>query len=122
MGAPSNTFISATLTGIKTDTPYLALYTTNPTAADTGTEVTAYTRQAITFGTVTATGGAGSMANSADITFTDIPTANVTHYAIRNASSAGTMKVFGSLSSTAGIVTGDELKFPTGALTVSFGA
>lgn len=114
---PSNTLITDTLELIKDDTPYLALYTTNPTSGDTGTEVTGggYTRQAITFGAISS----GSMSNTVAVTFASLPTANVTHFGIRNASTAGDLKTFGPLSSTAAVVTGDQIQFPIGSITVN---
>ena len=123
MGAPANTFITTTLQAIKDDTPYLALYTTNPTSADTGTELTGsgYARKAVTFGSITIASGVGTMTNTSDIIFDSIPTANVTHFGLRDALTAGELNVFGSLSSTAAVVSGDEIRIPTGGLTVTFG-
>jgi len=114
---PSNTMITDTLELIKNDTPYLALYTTNPTAADTGTEVTGggYTRQAITFGTISG----GQMSNTVAITFSSLPSANITHFGIRNASSAGDLKTFGTLSSTAAVISGDQIQFPIGSIVIN---
>ena len=52
---PANNIITDSLNLVKAGTPYLALYTNDPTAADTGTEVSggSYARQAITFGAIT---------------------------------------------------------------------
>ena len=66
-------------------TVYLALYTSNPTDADSGTEVDV-DRQAITFGSVAS---GGTISNTADITFTSMPAANVTHVGIHDHISAG---------------------------------
>lgn len=117
MGAPSTTFIADALALITSDTPHLALYTTNPTAADSGTEVAggSYARKPITFGSVSA----GTIANTIAITFTGVPTATVTHFGIRDALTLGDLKVFGALANTAVVVSGDEITFPVGSITVS---
>lgn len=114
---PSNTLITDTLELIKNDTPYLALYTSNPTATDSGTEVSGggYTRQAITFGAITS----GSMSNTVAITFSSLPTANITHFGIRNASTSGDLKTFGPLSATAAVITGDQIQFPIGSIQIN---
>lgn len=114
---PSTTFITSVLNLIKNDTPYLALYTSNPGAGDTGTEVTggSYARQAITFGSITS----GSMSNNSTITFSGLPSATITHYGIRNASTAGDLLVYGTLNSPAVIVSGDQLQFSSSSITVN---
>lgn len=114
---PSTTAIESTLDVYTGSTPHLALYTTNPTAGDTGTEVTggSYARQPITFGTTT--GGARS--NTATITFSGLPTANITHYGIRDALSGGNLLAFGTLSSAAATVTGDQIQFAIGQVQIS---
>ena len=114
---PSNALITDTLNLIKNDTPYLALYTVSPTASGGGTEVSggSYSRKAITFGAISS----GSMSNSAAITFTGLPTANITHYGILNAATGGTLKVFGSLNSAAAVVTGDQVQFPANNITIN---
>jgi len=114
---PTNLYIEEILDLIKTDTPYLALYTTNPGAGDTGTEVTggSYARQAVTFGTITG----GSMSNTGVISFTGLPTATITHWGVRNASSAGDLRVFGALNSNVATISGDEVSFPVGNLQIS---
>lgn len=114
---PSNAYIAEVFALITGDTPYLALYTTNPTAADSGTEVTggSYSRKAVTFGSVTG----GSISNSAAITFTGVPTATITHWGVRDASTAGNLKVYGALNSSVASVSGDEITFPIGNLQIS---
>ena len=114
---PTNTLINSTLNSIKTDTPYLALFTSSPSASGGGTEVSggSYSRQAITYGTISS----GSMSNTAAITFSGLPNATITHYAVINAATGGTMKGYGTLSSTAAVVSGDQVQFPIGAHTIS---
>lgn len=114
---PSNQLTTDTLNLIKNATPHLALYTSNPTASDSGTEVSggSYSRQAVTFGTITG----GSMSNTTTLTFSGMPTANITHYGIRTAASGGQLKIFGALNSTAAVITGDQVQFPIGSITIN---
>lgn len=102
-----------------TGTLYLALYTTNPTAADTGTEATggSYARQAITF----TAAAAGQIASTADISFT-VDIATYTHYAIHSAVTAGDMLDYGELNGGSDIVVSvddTEVNFTAGVVTVS---
>lgn len=114
---PSSALITSTLNLIKNDTPYLALYTSSPNAGGGGTEVTggSYARAAITFGSITG----GSMTNSSAITFSGLPNSTITHYGILNASTGGTLKVYGALNSSAAVVTGDQVQFLTSTITVN---
>jgi hypothetical protein len=114
---PSTTAIESTLDIYTDDTPYLALYTSNPTAGDSGTEVTggSYARQPITFGSTS--GGARS--NTVAVNFAGLPTTNITHYGIRNALSGGDLLAFGALNSAVASVTGDQVTFAIGAIQVS---
>jgi len=93
-------------------TVYLALYTSDPTAADTGTEVTggSYARQAITLSAPVVVGGKETIKNSADIVF-PVATAdwgNVTHVGIRDADTGGNLLYFGSWASARTILSGDR--------------
>ncbi|MGE4164285.1 MAG: hypothetical protein AB7G23_21420 [Vicinamibacterales bacterium] len=101
-------------------TVYVGLFTSDPTDAGTGTEVTggAYARQAVTFGAPT--DGAGS--NSAAVTFPQA-TANwgtVSHFGIFDASTAGNLLLHGQLTASKTVNAGDVFTFPTGQLTVTF--
>jgi len=98
---------------------YLALYTSDPTDADTGTEVSggAYARQAITFSAPSN----GSTSNSSTITF-PTATANwgtITHMGIRDASSGGNLLFYGPLSVSKTITTGDQFIVNSGNLVVT---
>lgn len=114
---PSTAYIAEVFAVITGDTPYLALYTSDPTVAGSGTEVTggSYARKAITFGAV----AGSSISNSVAITFTGMPTATVTHWGIKDAVSAGNLKTFGPLSSPISSISGDEVSFPIGNLQIS---
>lgn len=113
---PSNTLINSTLNSIKGDTPHLALFSSSPNAGGGGTELSgSYARRPITYGAITS----GSMSNSAAITFTNLPNATITHYAVFNAATGGTMKGYGALNSQVVAASGDQVQFPVGSHTIS---
>lgn len=100
-------------------TVYLALYTTNPTDADTGTEVSggSYARQAVTFGAPSN----GVSSNSSTITF-PVATGNwgdIAFVGIRDALTGGNLLFYGATAVTKTINTGDQLIVNAGDLTVS---
>ncbi len=74
---------------------YLALYTSDPTTADVGTEVTggSYARQnlASKFGSESG----GIINSNAAITFPAMPAVNITHWGIRSAATGGNLLYFG---------------------------
>lgn len=114
---PSSALITDTLNLIKNDTPYLALYTSAPNAGGGGTEVSggSYARLAVTFGAITS----DSMSNTAALIFSGLPNATITHYGILNASTSGSLKVFGALNSSVAVVSGDQVQFPIGSITIN---
>ena len=100
-------------------TVYVALYTDDPTDADSGTEVTggSYARQSVAFGAPS--DGAGD--NSSDITF---PTASaswgtVTHIGLRDAVSGGNLLLHSALTASKVVGNGDTFKINAGDLDVS---
>lgn len=103
-------------------TVYLALYTTDPTDADIGTEVTggSYARQSVAFGTVNQVSGKATILNSADITF---PTASagwgtVGFVGVRDASTGGNLLYSGAVGSSRAVLSGDIVKFLTGEISI----
>lgn len=98
------------------DTVYLSLYTSDPTPADTGQEVTGggYARQPIPFALATLENGITTNKNSADIEF---PTVTgdwglVTHVALRTAATGGNLMWSKALGDDARTVrVGDKPKF-----------
>ena len=114
---PSSALITSTLNSIKTDTPHLALYTSAPNAGGGGTEVSggSYARLPITFGAISS----GSMSNTAAVVFAGLPNATITHYGVLNASTGGTLKVYGALNSSVSVITGDQVQFPVGSITIN---
>ena len=117
-----NALINATLRNTSYSSPstvYVGLFTTDPTDAGTGTEVSggSYARQSATFGAPSD----GSSTTTGDITF---PTATgnwgtVTHFGIYDASTSGNLLYHGALNNSKPIDTGDILKISTGNLTVT---
>ena len=100
-------------------TVYVSLYTTDPTDADTGTEVSggSYARTAVTMGAPSN----GVSTNSADVTF---PTATgswgtVSHIGIHDASTAGNLLFHTPLDTAKTIDSGDIFKIETGNLSVT---
>jgi len=103
-------------------TVWLALYTTDPTAADVGTEIPTsggsnYARQIITFGAPS--GGISS--NSADVPFPQAGSiwGTITHAAIRDASTGGNLLFYGALITPRSLVSGDVIKFITGNVVIT---
>lgn len=98
-------------------TVYLALYTSNPTDADTGTEVTggSYARQTITFA---AASGGTIVSNNAQ-TFTDLPAATITHWGLSDALSGGNLLIHDALTSAKTTSANDDLTFASGYITVN---
>lgn len=91
-------------------TVYVALYTSDPTDADSGTEVTggSYARQSAAFSAPSN----GATSNSSDITF-PTATANwgtITHVGIRDALTTGNLLFHGALTASKVVNSGDTFK------------
>lgn len=114
---PSTVYINEALALIHADTPYLALYTTDPTAAGTGTEVTggSYIRKAITFGAV----GGNSISNSVAVVFAGMPAATIHYWGILDSVTNGDLLVYGTLNAPVTTIAGDEVNFPISNITIS---
>lgn len=117
-----NALINATLRNTAYTSPatvYLALYTTDPTDADTGTEVSgaAYARQSITFGAPSD----GVSTNSAAIEFPQAGGSwgTVAYIGIRDASTAGNLLYHSPLTAAKTIATGDVFRVAAGSLSVA---
>lgn len=102
---------------------YLALYSTNPTDADLGTEANyeGYRRQAVTFGVPQVSGGSATIQNSAAVQFAIVPSASgtIAYAALKTAETGGDLVYFGSLAATYQLNQGVQPIVPIGALTVS---
>ena len=114
--------INATLRNTSYTSPstvYLALYTSDPTDADTGTEVTgnAYARQSITFGAPSN----GASTNTAAIEFPQATGSwgTVAYIGIRDASTSGNLLYHTALDASKAIATGDVFRVAIGSLSVT---
>ena len=98
---------------------FLSLWTSDPTDAGSGTELSgdAYARQDINF--AAASGGAAS--SNATVTF---PTATgswgtITHIGIHDAVSSGNLLYHSALSASKAIASGDVFQVASGAITIT---
>jgi len=117
-----NALVNATLRNTSYTSPatvYVALFTTDPTDAGTGTEVTggAYARTSVAF----AAPSNGASASSADCTFPTCTSTwgTVTHIGLYDASTSGNLLYHTPLDSSKLIETGDIFKIASGSLTVT---
>jgi len=117
-----NAFVNATLRGTAYTAPatvYLALYTTDPTDADVGVEVTggAYARQSSAF--IVPVDGATSLA--ANVTFPQATAGwgTVTHIGLRDALTGGNLLYYTSLTTARAVLSGDTLGFLSGQLPIT---
>ncbi len=117
-----NALINATLRNTSYTSPstvYVALYTSDPTDADTGTEVsgTSYARQSVTFGSPSN----GVSTNSAAVEFPQAGGSwgTVTHIGIRDASTSGNLLYHTALDASKAIATGDVFRIASGSLSVT---
>lgn len=117
-----NALINATLRNTAFTSPatvYLALYTSDPTDADTGTECSGsgYARQAITFGAPSN----GVSTNSAAIEYAQAGNSwgTITHVGIRDALTTGNLLYHTALDASKTIATGDVFRVAAGSLSVT---
>ncbi|HVY54746.1 MAG TPA: hypothetical protein VHC46_03225, partial [Thermodesulfobacteriota bacterium] len=98
---------------------FLALYTTNPTAADSGTEASGggYARLAIDFNT--ASGGSASNTDLEDFGTASANIGTISHFGIRDNSPGGNLHVFGAWNTALAVNSGDTYRVPAGNLTVA---
>ena len=117
-----NALINAVLRNTSYTSPttvYVSLYTSDPTDADTGTEVSggSYARTAVTFGAPSN----GVSTNSADVTFPTCTASwgTVSHIGIHDASTAGNLLFHTPLDTSKTIDSGDIFKITSGNLSVT---
>ena len=117
-----NALINATLRNTSYTSPatvYVALYTTDPTDADTGTEVSGngYARQSVTFGAPSN----GASTNSAAVEFPQATGSwgTVAYLGLRDASSGGNLLYHTVLDASKTINTGDVFRISVGNLSVT---
>lgn len=116
----ANAFLNEVLRHIDYTSPstvYLACYTSDPTTADTGTEVSggSYARPIITFA---APSGQAS-ANNADVTIPGMPSCTITHLGLRDAPTGGNLLFFGPLTAARMLTAGDSFIVRAGDLNCS---
>lgn len=98
---------------------YLALFTSDPTDAGSGTEVSGsgYARQAIAFGA--ASGGTAANTAAESFTASGGSFGTVTHIGIYDASTAGNLLFHSALNASRVVNDGDTLTFAIGDVTVT---
>ena len=117
-----NALINAVLRNTTYTSPatvYVSLYTSDPTDADSGTEVSggSYARTAVTMGAPSN----GVSTNSADVTFPTCTASwgTVTHIGIHDASTSGNLLFHTPLDTSKTIDSGDIFKITSGNLSVT---
>ena len=117
-----NALINATLRNTSYTSPatvYVALYTTDPTDADTGTEIAGngYARQSVTFGAP----ANGASTNSTAVEFPQATGSwgTVAYIGLRDASTGGNLLYHSPLDASKTIATGDVFRISAGNLSVT---
>jgi hypothetical protein len=117
-----NALINATLRNTTYTSPatvYVALYTSDPTDANTGTECTgaSYARESMAFGAPSN----GASTNSSAVEFDQATGAwgTITHFGILDALTSGNLLYHGALTSSKVIENGDVFKFASAAVSVT---
>lgn len=117
-----NALINATLRNTAYSSPatvYVGLFTSDPTDAGTGTEITgnSYARKSMAFNAPSN----GASTNSAAVEF-DQATGTwgtITHFGILDALTSGNLLYHGALTTSKTIETGDVFKFAAASVTVT---
>ena len=117
-----NALINGTLRATSYTAPtttFLALYTNDPTDADTGTEITggSYVRQAITFSSPS--GGATSNSSAIEFPQATADWGTITHVGIRDAVTSGNLLYHSALDTSKTIANGDIFKITSTNLSVT---
>ena len=117
-----NALVNATLRNTSYTSPttiFVALYTTDPTDADTGTEVSGngYARQSVTFSAPSN----GATSNSSAVEFPQATGSwgTVAYIGLRDASSSGNLLYHTALDASKTIATGDVFRIAAGSLSVT---
>lgn len=102
---------------------YLALFTSDPTDAGSGTEVaSSYDYARVQIDNKMAAASGGSITNNANITFAPANGGSfgtVTHIGIYDAATSGNLLAHGQLAASKQIDDGDTFQITTGSLTIS---
>lgn len=94
---------------------YVALFSVAPSETGGGTEVTggSYARQQVTYG---AASGTGQIANTAAVSFTNMPATDVLAVGIMDAATAGNLLSYKVLSPSKSYVAGENVTIAIGDL------
>lgn len=105
---------------LNTTTYKLALYTTDPTKDNSGTEASGgnYDRQTISFGAAAEVSGKQQVANDADVDFGEqtLDLGEITHWAVYTA--AGEFLYFGDFAVPKVVYLGDSMLIKTGEIVI----
>jgi len=121
----SNTFETDVLEWLFTDTSvtrptawYIGLFTTDPTDAGTGTEVSggSYVREAATF---SVTGDAATTTAAVEWPVATADWGTITHIGVYDASTAGNLIAYAALTASKTINTDDVFRIPAGDLDIT---
>ena len=117
-----NALINATLRNTTYTSPatvYVSLWTTDPTGAGSGTEVSggSYARTAVTFGAPSN----GVTTNSAAVEFPQATASwgTIAYFGINDASTSGNLLYHSPVTTSKAIDTGDIFKFASGSISVT---
>ncbi len=100
-------------------TPYIALFTANPSDAGGGTEVTGGSYARVSSAAKWATPSAGSVSNNAEIAFATASAGwgTVTAFGLFDASSGGNLLRWAALGASKAVDSGDTARFASSTLT-----
>lgn len=121
----SNTFETTTLKWVFTTDAvtrptawYLALFTSDPTDAGTGTEISGngYTRKAVTF---SVTGDTATNTGAVEFDAATASWGTVTHVGVFDASTSGNLIAHSALTTSKAVSSGDILRVPAGDLDIT---
>lgn len=102
---------------------YVALYKTNPTDSDTGSEVNGggYQRQAVTFDAPSQQGERGVIANTNTVEFPQATNewGEIAYFGIRDAREGGNLLTYGTFNKPQTITEGTQFAIKQGDLTIS---
>jgi hypothetical protein len=106
-----------TTTFTKPAAVYVGLYSVAPSDVGGGTEINggSYARQSAAF----SASSSGATSNSANIDFTGMPAVTVVAIGIHDASTAGNLLLWGTLTTNKTTDAGDTLRIATGDLDIS---
>lgn len=121
----SNTFETTALKWVFTNDAvtrptawYLALFTSDPTDAGTGTELSGsgYTRKAVTF---SVTGDTATNTGAVEFDAATASWGTVTHVGVFDASTSGNLIAHSALTTSKAVSAGDILRVPAGDLDIT---